>query len=357
MSISRKEFLRESVILGLSAVISPLKEFKFNDWDKGLDGKTVWEARRMSVLIKALGTNDTVHKIDLNGVDFQVFRPFLGKTEMVVREEDFGNFSGIIKKVRAQEVFGVMPTVTGFSGKYIADLGYIFDDGRKWDYYAKPFQEGNVLATYLAVDRYYDNKIVNATTAVLALAETMSEKPIASGEEFSYLEAAKIGELESVRGKILMGMGLTTGEEGKSKLVRMFGGGICVSVATIAKMARQAEAKGLVKITKRQSHGKDSSWWYFMNPDDPTVPQVDATAYLQTRTDFKFRNLAKEPLYIAPKVQIIPDQASLPEGYNGLEHSTAFFVLSVSLRREPVAKEEVLRIKSQLQEFRRIRGI
>lgn len=189
----------------------------------------------------------------------------------------------------------------------------------------------------------------------------MRGNPTPSEGVFSYLEATKLKELELAHdGKILMGKGLYSSikEKGKSELKDMFGGGICVSVAATAKMARQAETKDLVKIIQIKSHSKDPIWWYFMNKDDPTPKQVDATAYWQTGTDFKFQNLTGKNLFVVPKGQIIADPDNqVPRNYNGLEHATAFFILSTTLRTTPATEAEITSLENQLREFRQRRDI
>jgi|GEM_PF-5376773 len=371
MGISRKEFLRQSGILGLSLIVPPdnhpfwgreksvgKESGEQKKWEAGLDGQTVWEANNLPVQIKQLGTGLKIHEITIDKVYFQMFKPKLGKTELVLFEDERTKNSSI-RRLRLQEVTVTIPTITGMFAHFEANLGYLYGGSNKWDFSAKPIPKDEVLGSYMAIDRFYDNKIVNATIAVLSLSETMKEKAINPGEEFSYLTATKLGELESNNNAgILMGKGLVSGKEkGKMELVPMFGGGICVSVATIAKMARQAEELGLVEITDRKPHGYDQTWWYFMNPDDPTKNQVDATAAFPG-VDFKFKNKTDKSLYVVPRVQIIPDSQNLvPKGYNGFDHSTAFFVLSTSLRTYPVSEEEVLSVKGQLSLFRKLRKI
>lgn len=367
---TRREFLT-TACLGTAALVLPLPIFNYlfternpqpsPEWEKDFDGQTVWEARNMPIYILDRGTGKTLYTLTLDGVDCQMIGSQLGKKVMIQPDLEINPGGRPPNKVTTREIYSLIPTVTGMPAKYVTDAGFLSGREAVPSFFGMPYPKNEALASYLVVGRFYDNKTVNAFETVLSLAQNSESNPIPPAGEYSYIQATKTKELELANdGKILMGKGLvpSTEEEGKYELDDMFGGGICISVAAIAKAARQAETRGLVKITERTPHTPDPSWWYWFNPDDPTPKQVDATVNWQTNTDFKFRNKTKENLFVVPKGQIITDPDNqVPRNYNGLEHTTAFFVLSTTLRTTPSTKAEIASLENELVKFRQRRKI
>lgn len=301
----------------------------------GMDGQTIWRARPASipnVELRTLRSDQKILALNLEAIDFQVTRPII---------------------VANHSIYGQIPTVTGkpatyymYMGEVDSDENFFFNNER-----IAPQREG--LACYTHIERYYDNKIVNATLSLLAVGETMLGNPIVPGGTFSYLQAAKVGELIKM-GIPLWGKGIGRLKDGTEDLVPMYAGGLCMSVDTIAKMARRAEViGGYVKIGKIKAHSV-VNLQYFKNPLDP-VPQVDATAYYPS-VDLTFDNLTDKNLYVAPQVQIIPD-AHIPRWYNGYYHDTATIVMSFTLTTTPMTLAEQQVNQTQLDAFRLSRGI
>lgn len=364
---SRKEFLKTMAVCGFSFIpelgtqpsSSEAKRFQ-PEWEQCFNEQTFWQAKNMPIyLLKTNSSDEILYSLKIDGVDCQMLSPFLGKPRVYFEQSETKTRSGL-KRVEAQNIFAVVPTVTGIPAHYVAHAGCLFDQTSSC-FSAEALLPGTTLASYLAIGRYYDNKTINAAEAVFSLASNPQGNTIPPQAIFSYINATKIRELEEAKdGRILMGKGLypSTSKPGESELKEMFAGGICVSAAVIAKMARQAEAKGLTRIVQVNPHGQDKKWWYFMNPDDPTPKQVDATIYWPSNKDLCFQNLTQQTLYLVPKVQIIADPAEkIPTNYNGLDHTTAFFVLSVSLQTTPITPEEVTVLKNQIASFRQLRNI
>jgi len=319
----------------------------------GVDGKTVWEARGLPLYLKHLTSGENRYEVVLNGVDLQVDYPFLGEPQLLpVSRRSLLSFR--IPEIKGEKIFAEIPTSTGTFARYIVDLGYFVAENPviKAD---KPYQEGKTLACYFHCERYYDNKIVNASLAVLRIAKTMLEKPILPGETFSFLKAAQINSLIENK-EVLDGWGLRSDANGETKKAIMYGGGICCSVSTLVKMACQAELRnGSLKIDEFHPHSKEK-FWYFINPSDPdSFHQKDATAYSPDK-DLKFTNQTTESLYIIPKVQIIPWREQ-PNGYDPLNDSTAVLVMSFTLTDQPITAEKVLAIEKELNTFRNLRKI
>lgn len=288
----------------------------------GVDGSRVFTSQHTPITVTSR-TSGQAWQLALDNIDFTAKSP----------------------RILRPKAVATIPYATGKPAHFSIDVAKIDEKNNLTN---TPVPATGALASYLLLDRYYDNKIVNTALAVVELARSMSQAPIYPGEEFSYLSRANIEGL--IDSQIpLDGYGISA-----RKRVRMRAGGICSSVTTIAKMARVAEHRGLVDITHRKPHSVASLQYYF-NPDDPTPGQIDATAYYPS-VDFRFTNLTNMPLWVVPKMQIIADQ-NIPTRYNSLEHATGYLALSTTLQTAPPTHANVDAIATQLNAFRALRGI
>jgi len=348
--MNRREFLSQSaqwgkrnLAKGPRQIVESLISFSSPEIPlSAIDGKTVFSCRAIPITAYQLGTSRTRFSATAHAIDLCLANPELSEPFHAIEYETD-------KPVQQWRIVtATIPTVTGVAAHYKARLGYQNDDRHVLSVVIEP----DAVATYAMADHFYDNKIVNATTALLALTQSMTRRPIMPGEEFSYLDWAQIGPLLN-SGAVVPGFGIDTRS---GKKIPMNAGGICSSVTTIAKMARRAEAANMVRIGFHRKHS--TGWEYFYNPDDP-IPQIDATAYYSTgpaRTDFTFTNMANCSLFIVPKVQIIPTHDP-GLGYNSLYDSTGLLVFSVTLRYSPPSPIEVAMIEKELEKFRNARGI
>jgi len=347
MSLDRRQFLGAAGLAAAGILLDPLATlstraaelqlprdaFLIEQLHKmGVDGSGIFSSDNLPVSIE--GLSGSRWELKLNGIDYTATEPQISSSIVRSRAD-----------AEPRLVTTTIPFSTGLPAHYKSHIGSVDQNGTLS---TSLDRNPHALATYLLIDRYYDNKSVNAMLAVLELTKSMRETSIEPGEEFSYLSRARIGDL--LESNIpLDGYGISAG-----KRVRMRAGGICLSVTTIAKMARVAEHQGLARITRRKPHSV-ASLQYFYNPDDPTPHQVDATAYYPS-VDFRFQNITSQPLYIVPRVQIIPD-GTIPTKYSGLEHASAILALSTTFQTTPPVQEDIDAISSQLTMFRSMRGI
>jgi hypothetical protein len=365
--MERREFVRDTgaFLLTLTMGASPRSPFPetipSHDPEKekleklramGIDGNTVWTAKNLPLHLKHLSTKKDRYQVLLDGVDLQMDYPFLGDFKLmpIPRRALFGLG---IPEIKQQEVFAEIPTSTGTFAQYIVDLGYFV--GNRPVIRAEILYRGKVFACYFHCEQYYDNKIFNATLAVLRMAETMLENPIKPGETFSFLEAAQIGSLIANK-EVLNGWGLVKNANGEVIKKPMYGGGICSSASALVKMIRQAELRnGSLNLIESHPHS-DKRFWYFINQADPDSPyQKDATAYSPDK-DLTAKNQTEEELYIIPKVQIIPWREP-PEEYDPFNDSTGTLVMSFTLTNQPITRHQVLLIEKELRVFRTLRGL
>ncbi len=311
--MNRREFLRWGAVALVAGSLpeemtAAMERARYSEWmDKPVRAKaegTTFIARELEGkdLLSALGweiSDRPVKRLSFSGINFEL-------EEITVRKVPDG----------LTYVAGRMSGVTGDRCIYTVPIGLGDIRRNEWEWLVD--KEGiestgrEVLAeyAYVAARSIYLNKAYNLGAGAEFLCESMIEASIKDGSEFSYLAAIKLEEKLRKEEGYLTGYALNTGQGG---FMQVPAGGACGGVTAVARMAKEAELKGLVRITQIRGH---SNYPYYDLPYGGIEDSVDATAFLDldgdSDIDFRFVNTSGRELWIKPVVSYFAERLDSP---------------------------------------------